>query len=148
MSRSTRLALAAAAYAAVSLIPASAHAQSAPSDSMAFPRKFVNWIMSAEGDSAWAHAAPALREGMKSAADVKAMPSRLATRFGAPEGTDAEVQFEDGALKVYIVVMRYSMAPSAAAWVVAYNPATQIVERSSFSAAANVKRQYPQAKLP
>ena len=154
MIRISKLALAAIAFAALSLAPAALRAQAAPAakaattDTLAFPRKFVQWVMSAEGDSAWAHAAPALREGMKSPQDVKAMPSRIAQRFGAPEGTDAEVQFDDGALKVYIVVMRYSMAPGPGAWVVAYNPATGVVERAAFTSAETVKKNYPQAKLP
>src|SRR4051812_14654708 len=90
MSRIIRLGLVAGVFAALSLSPASVRAQSAPaaSDSLAFPRQFVKWIMSAQGDSAFAHAAPTLREAMKSAEDVKNMQARLAMRFGAEQGTD------------------------------------------------------------
>jgi hypothetical protein len=85
---------------------------------------------------------------MKSAEEVNAMASRISTRFGEAQGTDAEAQFDEGALKVYIVVMRFAQAPEPAAWVVAYVPGTKVVERAAFTSLTNVKTRYPQAKLP
>jgi hypothetical protein len=35
------------------------------------------------------------------------MASRILARFGEAQGTDAEVQFDEGELKGYIVVMRF-----------------------------------------
>ena len=80
--------------------------------------------------------------------NVNAMAGRIMARFGEAKGTDAEVQFDEGALKVYIAVMRFDKAPEPGAWVVAYSPSTKIVERSSFSPLSRVKEHYPQAKLP
>ena len=155
MSRSLRLVLVAAALAASPLAPAALRAQatstaapSAAPDSLAFPRQFVKWTMSMQGDSAFAHAGPQLRENMRSAEGVNAMSARIATRFGEAQGTDAEVQFDDGTLKVYIAVMRYAQAPQPGAWVVVYAPGTRVAERASFGPLENVKTRYPQAKLP
>ena len=39
-------------------------------------------------------------------------------------------QFTDGALKVYIAVMRFPQAPEPGAWVVAYAPGTRVAERA------------------
>ena len=58
------------------------------------------------------------------------------------------MQFDEGALKVYIAAMRFAQAPEPGAWVVVYAPGTKVVERASFSSLANVKSRYPQAKLP
>jgi hypothetical protein len=154
MTGSLRLVFVAGAFAISSLVPAALRAQAsataAPSatDSLAFPRQFVNWVFTARGDSAFAHAGARLRESMKSADDVNMMAGRIASRFGEAQGTDAEVQFDEGALKVYIAVMRFSKAPEPGAWVVAYSPSTKVVERSSFSPLSRVKEHYPQAKLP
>jgi hypothetical protein len=147
MSRTHRLVLAAGVFAALTIAPA-LHAQSAAPDSLAYPRQFVQWIFTTQGDSAWAHAAPALREGMKSAASINEMSGRMALRFGELKSTDAEVQFDEGPLKVYIAAMRFSIAPEPGAWVVVYSPSTKVVERASFGSLANVKSKYPQAKLP
>jgi hypothetical protein len=150
-----RLVLAAGAFAALPLAPAALGAQTspnatqiAPADSLAFPRQFVKWVFASQGDSAFAHAGPRLREAMQSAEAVNGMASRILTRFGEAQGTDAEVQFDEGELKVYIVVMRFSLAPEPGAWVVAYVPSTKVVERASFTSLSNVKTRYPQAKLP
>jgi hypothetical protein len=148
--------LAAGALAALPLAAGAAHAQPsaraarpAPAaDSLAFPRQFVAWVFAAQGDSAFTHAGPALRQHMGSAEQVNAMSARIAERFGASQGTDAEVQFDEDSLKVYIVVMRFPQAPEPGAWVVAYQPHTKVVERAGFSPLSNVKRRYPQAKLP
>jgi hypothetical protein len=43
------------------------------------------------------------------------------------------VQFDEGALKVYIAVMSFAQAPEPAAWVVGYSPSTKVVERASFT---------------
>jgi hypothetical protein len=125
-----------------------ATAKGAAADSLAFPRQFVKWVFAKQGDSAYAHAGPQLRESMKSAEGVNEMASRMETRFGELKGTDAEVQFDEGALKVYIAVMRFAQAPEPGAWVVAYSPSTKVAERASFSSLTNVKTRYPQAKLP
>lgn len=155
MSGLVRLVVVAGALAASSLAPAALHAQASPAaakpaaaDSLAFPRQFVSWVFASQGDSAFAHAGPQLREAMKSAEAVNAMGSRIQSRFGEKQGTDAEVQFEEGALKVYIVAMQFAQAPETAAWVVAYNPDTKVVERASFGPLSNAKTKYPQAKLP
>jgi len=154
MSASLRLVAAAGALAAASLVPAALRAQASATaapratDSLAFPRQFVNWIFTTRGDSAFAHAGARLREAMKSADDVNAMAARIASRFGEAQGTTAEVQFDEGPLKVYIAVMRFEKSPEPGAWVVAYSPVTEIVERSSFSPLSRVKEHYPQAKLP
>jgi hypothetical protein len=154
MSVSLRLVFAAGAFAVASLVPAALRAQASATaapratDSLAFPRQFVNWVFTARGDSAFAHAGPLLRESMKSADDVNLMAGRIAARFGEAQGTDAEVQFDEGGRKVYIAVMRFAKAPEPGAWVVAYSPITEIVERSSFSPLSRVKAHYPQAKLP
>jgi hypothetical protein len=154
MSASIRRLLAASALAALPLAPAALRAQApaAPArvgaDSLALPRQFVRWATSARGDSAFAHAGPKLREAMGSADGVNAMAARIATRFGEAQGTDAEVQFDEAELKVYIAVVRLAQAPEPGAWVVVYAPSTGIVERASFSALSNVKGRYPQAKLP
>jgi hypothetical protein len=158
MSGSLRLVLAAAAFAALAVTPRTLPAQAtaagpatpaaATTDSLAFPRQFVQWVFKSQGDSAFAHAGPDLRNGMKSPAGVNEMASRIQTRFGDIVATDAEVQFDDGALKVYIVAMRFDQAPQPGAWVVAYSPTTLVVERASFTSLANVKARYPQAKLP
>jgi hypothetical protein len=154
MSRLLRIALAAGVFVAA-LAPASLHAQaavaavpSAAPDSIAFPRQFVDWVFSNRGDSAFAHAGPRLRESMKSADGVNAMAGRVFGRFGAMEGTDAEAQFDEDALKVYIAVLRFPSAPEPGAFVVAYSPATKVVERASFGPLSTVKTKYPQAKLP
>jgi hypothetical protein len=152
MSSILRLSLAAGVFAAA-LAPASLHAQaaavpSAAPDSIAFPRQFVDWVFSNRGDSAFAHAGPRLRESMKSADGVNAMAGRVFGRFGAMEGTDAEAQFDEDALKVYIAVLRFPSAPEPGAFVVAYSPATKVVERASFGPLSTVKTKYPQAKLP
>ena len=152
MTNALRL-LVAGAVAALPLAPAALRAQAAPAagaaaDSLAFPRRFVDWVFQSHGDSVYAHAGPELRQGMGSAAGVNAMSSRIRTRFGAVQGTDAEVQFDEGPLKVYIAVMRFATAPEPGAWVVAYDPATKRVERAGFSALSAVKSRYPQAKLP
>jgi hypothetical protein len=146
MPRVARLLLAAGAFAALPL--ASAAAQSAATDSLAFPRQFVKWASSGQGDSAYSHAGAELRESMQSAAQVSAMASRIATRFGEMQGTDAEVQFDEGALKVYIAAVRFAQAPQPAAWVVVYSPSTKVVERATFGPLASAKGRYPQAKLP
>jgi hypothetical protein len=159
MSRAIRLALAAAtlsvAFAPRALqaqaaqgAPASAASAAPAADSLAFPRQFVKWVFTSQGDSAFAHAGPSLREGMKSAAQVNEMATRIQTRFGDRQGTDVEVQFAEDSLKVYIVVMHFDQAPEPGAWVVAYSPATQVVQRASFGSLTSVKARYPQAKLP
>lgn len=125
-----------------------AQASKAATDSMAFPRQFVKWVYSSQGDSAFAHAAPSLREDMKSGEEVNAMATRMQTRFGELQKTDAEVQFDDGELKIYIAALTFSQAPEQAAWVVGYDPGTKVVHRASFTSLSNVKRRYPQAKLP
>jgi hypothetical protein len=148
-----RLAFAAGVFAAA-VTPASLHAQAvaaAPSavpDSIAFARQFVEWVFSNRGDSAYTHAGARLRESMKSADGVNSMAGRIFGRFGAMEGTDTEVQFDEDALKVYIAVLRFPAAPEPGAFVVAYSPATMVVERASFGPLSNVKTKYPQAKLP
>jgi hypothetical protein len=154
MSGTLRFLLAAGAFAALPFVPATLRAQASPAapsaaaDSLAYPRQFVKWVFTTHGDSVFAHAGPQLRESMKSAAMVDEMAGRIATRFGENQGTDAEVQFDEGPLKVYIVVMRFSQAPEPAAWTVVYSPSTKVVERASFSPLSNVKTHYPQAKLP
>jgi hypothetical protein len=158
MSRALRLAVAAGLLAASPLAPATLRAQASPAaapaaqdaagDSLAFPRQFVKWVFASQGDSAFAHAGPQLRESMRSAEAVSEMAPRLQARFGDVQATDAEVQFDEGPLKVYIVVMRFSSAPEPGAWVVAYAPDTKVVERASFTSLTNVKNRYPQAKLP
>jgi hypothetical protein len=153
MSRYFRVALATAALASAPVAPAALRAQtpapvSGAADSLAFPRQFVKWVFSAQGDSAIAHAAPSLRESMKSAADVNEMSARVAARFGESKGNVAEVQFDEGPLKVYIVAINFAQAPEPGAWLVAYSPSTKIVERASFGPLSNLKARYPQAKLP
>ena len=159
MPTTRRLAIASGLLAAMLVAPAVLRAQATPAaapaaapaptaDSLAFPRQFVKWIAEAQGDSAFAHAGTRLREAMQSAEAVSGMAGRIRSRFGETQGTDAEVQFDDGALKVYIAVVRLSQAPEPGAWVVAYDPSTKIVERSSFGALSNVKNRFPQAKLP
>lgn len=105
MSGMLRLVFAACAFAALPHAPAALSAQAPPTvaqsaaaDSLAFPRQFVKWVFSAQGDSAFAHAGPRLREGMKSAEEVNGMASRILARFGEAQGTDAEVQFDEGEL--------------------------------------------------
>lgn len=149
-----RLVVAAGAFAALSLAPAALRAQAASvatpaaaADSLAFPRQFVKWVFTTQGDSAFAHAGPELRESMKSPAAINEMAGRIAMRFGEQTGTDNEVQFDEGPLKVYIAVMRFAQAPEPGAWVVVYSPATGVVERSSFGPLSRVKSRYPQAKL-
>ncbi|MDB4893260.1 MAG: hypothetical protein JWL61_5115 [Gemmatimonadetes bacterium] len=148
MSRTHRLVLAAGAFAALTIAPTALRAQSATADSLAYPRQFVKWVFTTQGDSAFAHAAPGLRESMKSAESINQMAGRIAVRFGEVKSTDAEVQFDEGPLKVYIAAMRFSLAPESAAWVIVYSPITKIVERASFGSLANAKSHYPQAKLP
>lgn len=150
MSRTSRLVLAVGAFASLSIAPAALRAQDtvSASDSIAYPRQFVKWVLSAQGDSAFARAGGPLRESMKSAEGVNAMAGRVAARFGEVKSTDAEVQFAEGDLKVYIGVMTFSLAPEQGAWVVAYSPVTKIVERASFGPLSNVRTRYPQAKLP
>jgi hypothetical protein len=155
VTRILRLSLTAGAFATLALTPASVRAQTAATaaptvaaDSLAFPRQFVKWVFTSQGDSAFAHAGPALRESMKSADDVTAMAARILARFGEAQGTDAEIQFDEGPLKVYIVVIRFPQAPEPGAWVVAYTPSTRVVERASFGPLSRVKSHYPQAKLP
>ena len=148
MIASVRRLITAGAFAALTFAPAALRAQASAPDSLAFPRQFVKWVFTTQGDSAFAHAGPELRGGMKSAQGVNDMSARIALRFGEMKGTDAEVQFDEGPLKVYIVVLRFSTAPEPGAFVVAYSPATQIAERASFSSLTNVKAKYPQAKLP
>ena len=155
MMYSLRLALTAGVLAALPLAPATLHAQATPapapasaSDSLTFPRRFVGWVFSGHGDSVFVHSGDKLRESMKSAAGVNEMASNILGRFGAMQGPDNEVQFDEGDLKVYIGVMHFDGAPEPLAWIVAYAPATGIVERSSFGALSRVKTRYPLAKLP
>jgi hypothetical protein len=155
MSRTLRLVVAAGALAAFPLTPTTPRAQASSAatqgtapDSLAYPRQFVNWIFSTQGDSAFAHAGPTLRQSMQSGEAVNGMAARILSRFGEVKGTDAEVQFDEGALKVYIAVMRFSQAPEPGAWVVVYSPITKVVERSSFGPLSKVKSRYPDAKLP
>ena len=155
MSGTSRLLLATGAFAFVALMPEALRAQAstpaapaAAADSLAFPRQFVNWVFSNQGDSAYAHAGPTLRESMKSGEQINVMAGRIFARFGELTGTDAEVQFDEGPLKVYISALRFPSAPAPAAWVVVYSPETKVVERASFGSLANVKTRYPQAKLP
>jgi hypothetical protein len=154
MLRALRVVLAAGAVAALSLLPAALHAQTSAAatpptpDSLAYPRQFVSWIFSTQGDSAFVHAGSALRESMKSPDAVNGMAARILARFGEAKGTDAEVQFDEGPLKVYIAVMRFAQAPEPGAWVVVYSPSTKVVERSSFGPLSKAKGHYPQAKLP
>ena len=141
----------AGAFAALAFAPAGLGAQASPkaaADSLAFPRQFVKWVFAKQGDSAYAHAGPELRQNMKSPEGVGEMATRIQTRFGESKGTEAEAQFDEGALKVYIAVMQFPQAPEPAAWVVVYSPTTKIAERASFSSLSNVKTRYPQAKLP
>ncbi|MEO8624477.1 MAG: hypothetical protein ABI625_25575 [bacterium] len=150
MPKNLRIALAAIVLAALASSPTVVSAQSnatAP-DSIAFPRQYVKWVLSSQGDSAWSHAGTQLREGMKSADGVNQMAMRVASRFGEPKSTNAEVQFDEGALKVYIAVMSFSLDAQPGAWVVAYSPSTKVVERASFGPLARIKASYPQAKLP
>jgi hypothetical protein len=154
MSGTLRLALAGALVSSL-LAPAALRAQAAPAaapsaaaDSLAYPRQFVSWVLTTQGDSAFAHAGQMLRESMKSGDAINAMAGRIAVRFGDVKATEAEVQFDEGPLKVYIVAMRFSQAPEPGAWVVAYSPVTKIVERASFGPLSNVKQRYPMAKLP
>jgi len=148
MSGFFRTLLTAGTSAALLLSPAALHAQASSADSLAYPRQFVQWVFTTHGDSAFAHAGPQLRESMKSVESINEMAGRIAARFGEAKGTDAEVQFDEGALKVYIAVMRFAQAPEPAAWTVVYSPSTKVVERASFSSLSNVKTRYPQAKLP
>lgn len=150
MSKTIRTMLVAGALGASALVPGALQAQAAKAaaDSLAFPRQFVKWIFTSQGDSAIAHAGPMLRESMKTAASVNEMSARILARFGEKQGTDTEVQFDEGPLKVYIVAMNFSQAPEPGAWVVAYSPSTGVVERASFSPLSRVKTTYPQAKLP
>jgi hypothetical protein len=154
MSGLLRLAIAAGAFAALPLTPATLRAQATPAaapsvaaDSLAYPRQFVKWVFSTQGDSAFAHAGPSLRASMKSAESINQMAGRIAVRFGETTGTDNEVQFDEGELKVYIAVMRFSQALEPGAWVVVYSPSTKVVERASFGPLSRVKSNYPQAKL-
>ena len=150
MSGTLRRVLVAGVFASTLLAPAALHAQAAPAaaDSLAFPRQFVNWVLTTQGDSAFAHAGLMLRESMKSAEAINTMAGRVATRFGEVKGTAAEAQFDEGPLKVYIVAMNFSQAPEPGAWVVVYSPATKVVERASFGPLSRVKTNYPQATLP
>ncbi|MDF1503915.1 hypothetical protein [Roseisolibacter sp. H3M3-2] len=153
MFRSLRRAVVAARAAALlALAPAALREEAAAAalaaDSLAFPRQFVQWVLTSQGDSAFAHAGPQLRESMKSAQGVNDMAGRVAARFGAVQGTDAEVQFDEGPLKVYITALRFATAPEPGAWVVVYSPATRVVERASFGPLSNIRQRYPQAKLP
>jgi hypothetical protein len=150
MSGILRPVVAAGAFVLSALAPASLRAQSSPAaaDSLAYPRQFVSWVLTSQGDSAFAHAGPMLRESMKSGEAINAMSGRIATRFGEVKGTAAEVQFDEGPLKVYIVAMNFSQAPEPGAWVVVYYPTTKLVERASFGPLSRVKANYPQAKLP
>ncbi|MEO7456982.1 MAG: hypothetical protein ABIY52_12030 [Gemmatimonadaceae bacterium] len=147
MPKNLRLAL---VFAALASSPAALLAQSnaAAPDSIAYPRQYVNWVLTSQGDSAWAHSGAQLREAMKSAQGVNQMAMRVATRFGEVTSTDAEIQFDEGPLKVYIAVMTFSLEAQPGAWVVAYSPTTRVVERASFGPLARVKASYPQAKLP
>lgn len=153
MHAAHRIALA-AAIAALALAPAPLRAQvpaagPAPAaDSMAFPRQFVQWVFAGQGDSAYAHAGPRLRESMQSPQGVSAMASRILGRFGAMEGTSAEAQFADGPLLVYIAALKFPDAPEPGAFVVAYDPATRVVDRASFGSLANARSRFPQARLP
>lgn len=155
MPATLRTLVVAAAVASLPVAPATLRAQASPAstaaagqDSLVYPRQFVSWIFSGQGDSAFSHAGATLRESMKSGEAVNGMAGRILARFGEAKGTDAEVQFDEGPLKVYIAVMRFSQAPEPGAWVVVYSPATKVVERSSFGPLSNVKTRYPQAKLP
>jgi len=154
MSTSLRLALAAGAFAAVSFAPVALRAQ-APSaaptsaaDSLAFPRQFVKWALSGQGDSAYVHSAPKLQEAMKSPQNVNAMGLQISSQFGEPQGTDAEVQFEEAGHKVYIVVTRYSKAPEPGAFLVNYAPGSRVADGAIFTSLSNIKSHYPQVKLP
>ena len=145
----------AGAFAAMFLAPATAIAQASPAttksavkDSLAIPRQFVKWVFAKQGDSAYAQAGPQLRETMKSAEGVNDLASRIQTRFGEQNGTDTEVQFDEGPLKVYIAVMRFSQAPEPGAFMVTYSPTTKVVERAGFTSLSNIKTRFPQAKLP
>jgi hypothetical protein len=150
MSGTFRPIVVAGAIAALLLAPAALRAQAPTNaaDSLAFPRRFVSWVLTTQGDSAFAHAGPTLRQSMKSAEAINGMAGRIATRFGEAQGTEAEVQFDEGPVKVYIVAMRYAQAPEPGAWVVVYYPSTGLVERASFGPLSRVKNNYPQAKLP
>ena len=155
MSRTLRFAIGTGVLAALTVVPAVLRAQATPrttrsaaADSLAFPRQFVKWVLSSQGDSAFAHAGPELQQRMESATGINEMSARIKTRFGEQQGTDAEVQFDDGAQKVYIVVLRYAQAPEPAAWVVAYVPSTKVVQSAGFAPLSSVKTRYPQAKLP
>ena len=148
-----RLVVVAGAFAALPLAPAALRAQAsstaapAAADSLALPRQFVKWVFSTQGDSAFAHAGPTLRESMKSPAAINEMAGRIAVRFGEQTGTDKEVQFDEGPLKVYIAVLRFAQAPEPGAWIVVYSPVTGVVERASFGPVSRAKSHYPQAKL-
>jgi hypothetical protein len=154
MSASIRLAVAAGAIATLTLAPAALHAQAAAAarpattDSLAFPRQFVKWALTGQGDSAYAHAAPKLQTAMKSPQDVNAMALQIASRFGDAQGNDAEIQFDEADHKVYIVVTRYSQAPEPGAFLVAYSPTTHVVDGAVFTSLTNMKNRFPQAKLP
>ena len=148
---SIRSALLVTACATLLATPHALRAQAAPAtpvDSLAFPRQFVKWVFIMQGDSAFAHAGTLLREGMKNPDGVSALALRIAGRFGELQSTDAEVQFDEGDLKVYIAAMHFTKAPDAAGWLVAYSPKTGIVERANFTSLATFKSRYPQAKLP
>ena len=151
MSGTVRILLAAGTVAALLLEPSALRAQSSSvhaADSLAYPRQYVNWVFTTHGDSVFAHAGPELREKMKSAESVNEMAGRIATRFGEAKGTETEVQFDEGPLKVYIAVMHFAQETEPGAWTVVYSPSTKVVERASFSPVSVVKAKYPQAKLP
>jgi hypothetical protein len=153
MSTSRRLALAVGAFAAASFAPVALRAQAAAgpnaaTDSLAFPRQFVKWALSGQGDSVFVHSAPRLQEAMKSPQNVNAMGLQITSKFGEPQGTAAELQFEESGHKVYIVVTRYSQAPEPGAFLVNYAPGTRVADGALFTSLSNIKTHYPQLKLP
>jgi len=94
MIASVRRLLTAGAFAALTFAPAALRAQATAPDSLAFPRQFVKWVFTTQGDSAFAHAGPELRGGMKSAQGVNDMSARIALRFGEMKGTDDNVNLK------------------------------------------------------
>jgi hypothetical protein len=73
---------------------------------------------------------------------------RMATQLGEFKSVDAETQFEQQGTRLYIAAVTYSQSPEQGAIVIRYTPGTPVIQGMRITKLANVKEQFPDAKLP
>lgn len=133
------------------LAPAALPAQPAPvssADSLAFPRRVAQWMITMRSDSLFAHASDQARARMQSVERLNAALAGIAGQFGDHQATDGERQFARDDRRVYLAASRFALLPEPAALVVVWVPGAGTFDRVSIMPLAQARETYPEATLP